>query len=213
MRLGIFGALFLKDLQNFRHSLIPALLFGLPVFLLLGLSSQSGDSSLLAWQSAYWIVFFLAVTSLFYRSFEQENRSRNFSHYFSLRTPRLLIFLSQALSQWMATALLSVFFLSLVFIFWSPQDFELRSLWVSLLVGLAISPMGCLIGLLLHWERDFLFGLFFIPLMSPAILAGHELSFAPQVSWLYLLLAQAVAGGFLSALVFEFFFDELIESQ
>jgi ABC-type transport system involved in cytochrome c biogenesis permease component len=209
----IFASLLKKDFRNLKNSFLPALLMGLPLILVLGMSAQNPSTDMIHWRSAFWVVFFVSSTALLYRSFEQENRSKNYSLYFSIRLPRFLIFLSQSLVQWISCIFLSGVILALVAIFWSPNEAVLSSWGWAILLSAGLCPLGCLLSLLLQFERDFLFALFYLPLASPALLAGYHLSIGYQASWLYALLIFCCLSAFLAAFLFEFFFDELIENH
>lgn len=206
-------ALLLKDLKNLKNTYVPALLMSLPLILILGMSSNEPSTDLVSWRSAFWLIYFISTSALFYRSFEQENRSRNYSLYFSLRLPRWMIFLSQSFVQFFAASLLALSLFIFIQIFWSPSDFSWQPFGWASLVSLSLAPLGCLLSLLLRLERDFLFALFYVPISSPALLAGYQLSLGYQQAWFYSLLIFCVLSLFLSSLLFEFFFDELAEND
>jgi len=204
-------ALLQKDLRNARFILWPALWLGIPLLLILQFSNDQQSFDSVSWKTAYWVAYFFSATAIFYRSFAQEHRFQNFGIYLSFSIPRWKILLSQLLVHSAVLFLLGFIYALLVMIFWSPQNFPWSHLLsVSLLVTLALVPVGTLLGLMLQVEREFLFSIFFMPLVTPLVLAASAMSEAWIWSWSSLILAFLIMGSFLSFFLFEFFFDELI---
>lgn len=205
-------ALLRKDFDNARSSIGPAIMLGVPILLIIQFA-QDADAPKLQWKTAFWLAYFFATTSLFFRSFGLENRSKNFHIYSAFKISRLQIFFSQALVQWASASLLGVIYLGLSFVFWSPEDFNWKILEIVLLASACLAPLGTLLGLILQLEREFLFSVIYLPLSSPVVLGAYSLSAAEfSTTWLYVLLSFCLVSGFLGALIFEFFFDELSQS-
>jgi ABC-type transport system involved in cytochrome c biogenesis permease component len=200
-----------KDFRNARFILWPALWLGVPLLLILQFSIDRFSFESIPWKTAYWITFFFSSTALFYRSFAQEHRFQTFSLYLAFKTPRWQILLSQMLTHIGLLFLLSLFYLLLILIFWSPRELPwVHLLMVSVFVSCALAPFGTLLGLMLQIEREFLFSIFFMPLSTPLVLAAYGLSEGWSWNWMSLVLSFLVIGSFLSFFLFEFFFDELI---
>lgn len=203
-----------KDLKNAYYSFGPALLLGVPLILLIYFA-KSDD---LSWISAFWITFFFSTTSLYYRSFGQENQSRNFLLYVTLRVPRLSIYFSQTIIHILSATLLGYLYFGLSLLFFSPPEFSTYPLCVLIpLVAMALSPLGTLLGLSLQLEREFLFALLYLPLATPVFLAGLHLSQNPDFdlfsAWTRVLIAFILLGSFMTAFLFKFFFDELSQTS
>ncbi|MDB5037574.1 MAG: hypothetical protein JWQ35_1102 [Bacteriovoracaceae bacterium] len=206
-------ALLAKDFRNAHWAFPPALILGIPLLLILNFT-QDNSAEKISWRSALWITFLLSSTSLFFRSFGLENRFNNFQVYTAFRIPKLQIFLSQALIHFVSAFLLGLGYLLFCILFWSPKDLDLLStMGLLALASACLAPMGTLLGLMLQLEREFLFSVIYLPLATPVVLAAYSLSLVDaSTNWLYVLISFLVAGGFISALIFEFFFDELSQS-
>lgn len=209
----MMSALLKKDFRNACQAFGPALLLGVALLLILQLT-QSSDSALrLPWRSAFWLTFFFSSTSLFFRSFGLEHRFKNFHVYTAFQVSRSKIFWSQTLVQMATSTALGAAYLLLVTVFWTPSDLDwLAMIEIILLISAGLSPLGILLGLMLQREREFLFSVLYLPLATPLILGAHETSNEIASSWLYLLVSFTFVSGFLSAFLFEFFFDELSQS-
>lgn len=207
-------SLFQKDLSALRFSLWPAILLSIPLLVILEFTTSSADIEKIRWQPAFWIVFFFCSTNLLFRSFSLEVRNKNFYIYSAAQTPRLQIFLSQTLINTLGLALMGLAQMLILFILWSPQEIDLAShLGVLLLASTSLAPVGTLLGLMLQLEREFLFSLFFLPLAAPLVLAAFNLSMEWSWTWASMMIAFCLISSFLSALAFEFFFDELSQSH
>lgn len=211
--MSLWNALFFKDWENFKHNFGPAVLLGIPLILVMGFSNEVEDGINISWRAAYWLSFFFSSTAIYYRSFGLENRFRVFHVFTALRVKRLPIFVSQAFFQMILGSILGAAYLGLISIFWTPQDLSWPSmLLLSFGASLCMAPVGSLLGLALQWEREVLFSLFFIPYITPLILAVYHLSIERTASWAYLAGIFFVVGSFVSALIFEFFFDDLTQT-
>ncbi len=209
-----FFALVSKDLENAKWAFTPALMLGVPLLLLVEFTQSSSPNERVSWLSAFWISFFIATTSLYFRSFGLEHRFKNFHLYSAIKTSRLQIFMSQTLVHFVSAFLLGLCYLFLCLVFFSPGSIDwMMYLKLIALVSICLSPLGTLLGLMLQLEREFLFSIIYLPLATPVILAAHNLCM-PDASpnWLSVLSIFALAGGFVSAMIFEFFFDELSQS-
>lgn len=208
----LFLTLLQKDARNAKQSLWPAILLGIPLILLLAISNEVEKDQWMSWRTAFWFSFFFSSTALFYRSFGQETYSRNFGIYTAFRVSAKSILASQTLIQFASLLILGIFLGLLTQIFWSAPDFLFVEL-VKLIVlsSLTLAPTGSLLGLLLQNEREVLFPLFYLPFASPVIIGTHSLSSQANSSWMYIIGIFCIVGGFLSFLIFEFFFDELTE--
>lgn len=206
-----FLILLKKDFRNAKQSIGPAIFLGIPLLLILGFGNEIEVDQALSWRSAFWLSFFISVTSLFYRSYGFEHRYQSFLVYKAFRVSKIKIFISQIISHLVAVWLLGFTFLFFTTVLFSPHDLDVKQMALVIFgVSLALAPLGSLIGLLLQFEREFLFALFFIPLCAPVILASHHLSLEDSsASWAWLFGAFILLSGFLSSLLFEFFFDEL----
>jgi len=207
-------ALVLKDWSNAKNSFYPSLLLGLPLILLLSFLDNRTNSNLLHQNQFYWLIYFYSSISVFYRSFGFEHRFHNFHIYRSLDIAPWKVFASQCLAHFGICILIGLAYLIFIPIFWPTENwpiFELLALTAA--IAACQTPLGCLLGLLLQFEREFLFALFFLPIMTPLLLAASQLSEDFYPSWVYILSAFFLAGSFVSALVFQFFFDELTQSQ
>lgn len=212
MRTKRFLSLLEKDTRNALNAFGPALFLGVPLLLVIQFTKSEGYP----WVSGYWLTFFFSTTSLFFRSFGYENRFHTFHTYTVLSVPRLSLFVSQALVHMITINLLGLCYLLLSLLFWSPVSPDWQSvLLLSSLSALALSPLGTLLGLMLQLEREFLFSVIYLPLATPVILSGYSLSlegWSIGSGWAQVLVGFILGGGFLSALIFEFFFDELSHS-
>lgn len=210
-----FLTLLKKDMRNAKQSIGPAIFLGVPLLLILGFGNEIEIDQVLSWRSAFWLSFFISITSLFYRSYGFEHRYKCFHVYKAFRVSKVKIFLSQVLSHLVAVWVLGFAFLFFTNILFSPRDLDLSQMSLLIFaVSLALAPLGSLIGLLLQFEREFLFALFFIPLTAPIILASHHLSLeGSSSSWAWLFGAFILLSGFMSSLLFEFFFDELSQAD
>lgn len=203
-----------KDFLNARSALLPALLLGLPLILILQFTTQETERGPLAWTSAYWIVYFFSAVNLLYRSFSFEHRSQNFILYSAFQIAPIKIFCSQALLHFLSLLFMGLVYLGLIFVFWSFPFHDMERLMTALLLSsLCLAPVGTCLGLMLQTEREFLFSLFFLPLTTPVILGAHALSLEWTTSWGSVLGIFALMGSFVSALIFEFFFDELSQTN
>jgi hypothetical protein len=198
-----------KDLRSLKNAWVPAACLGLPLLLLIQFVGGPQSEKPISWLAAYWFVFFVGAVSLFYRSFSQEFRSRNLGLYTALAVPRWKVFISQSLIHGLSLLGLAGFYGLIVLLFWSAPAAEVFNcgLWIGL-TSMSLVPAGTLLGLLLTHEREFLFSLFFLPLSTPAFLAGSALSMEGSQGWLSVLGILFVLGLFLGLLIFEFFFDE-----
>ncbi|MBN8462823.1 MAG: hypothetical protein J0M01_08405 [Dechloromonas sp.] len=201
-------ALLKKDFRNACASIGPAIMLGIPMLLIIEFTQSS--TSTVSWRSAFWLTYFFGSTALYFRSFGLENRFKNFHFYTAFKISRLKIFLSQAIIQFLAAFLMGCFYLLMTVFFFSPTDLDARH-FVELiaLTSLTLAPIGTVLGLMLQLEREFLFSIVYLPLATPVILASFSLSLGLEGSWLYVLLSFLVGGAFLSAAIFEFFFDDL----
>lgn len=204
-------ALLKKDFRNTLASLGPALLLGIPLLLVMEFTKDA--STPLSWKTAFWIAYFLGSTSLFYRSFSIEHASKTFGIYTAFRVNRLKLWLSQSLLHFAGATLMGIIYSLVAFIFWSPSWAELKEvlIWIPA-ASLVLSPLGASLGLMLQIEREFMFSVFYLPLATPVVLASHELSSHGYSMWALVLVVFGLMGGFISALIFEFFFDELTPS-
>lgn len=209
-----FLTLFKKDLRNLSYAFWPAMLLGIPLLLIIQFAETSSDSQKLPWKTAFWITFFVSTVGLFYRSFGEEHRSKNFQIYSAMKIPRIMIFFSQVLVHALSLFVIGFCYLFLSILFWSPLNTSIgNDLALIALVSFCLAPIGTSLGLALQLEREFLFPLFFLPLSTPVVLAAESLSTDYSTSWLSVLLIFGVVGAFLSAVVFEFFFDELSQTH
>lgn len=208
-----FAALVNKDLKHLKISMGPALFLALPLIFLISIANQSEFDQRFSFRGAFWICFFVASVSLFYRSFGFEIRNKNFGIYSCLRVPRLSVFYSQVLVNFLALLLIGIFYLFLSRLFWSPSDaLSARWIWILLLSCGGLAPLGSLLSLLLYFEREFLFSIIFLPLSIPVFLAAYSLSLEWEAAWLWVLAIYGVLSHFLCAATFEFFFDELTQT-
>ncbi len=202
-----------KDFRNLRLSLGPALFFCLPLLLFLSVGSEFSERPHELANLSFWISYFIALSSLFYRSFSLENRFQSFHIYTALRVPKISIFVSQSLVNFLGAVLIGVCYLSIVQIFWAHSDFDFLNFFpLILVISLALSPLGSLLSLLLQIEREFLFSLFFLPVSTPLFLGALSISHQSEAPWFWVMSIFALISIFLSALLFEFFFDELTQS-
>lgn len=195
-------ALLTKDFRNLKWTLIPALSICVPLLILARVffEHQAGPS--------FWITFFMASIFLFFRSFAQENTSKNFHLYALFRTSRALIFLSQWAVQALCLAILGIFIFLLTHLFWAQGasvQFEMLAL-----ATLALSPLGTFLGLILRSQREFLFILTYITLTTPVILACSQ---EQSSAWLSLVLAYALLLGFSSFSLATWLFDDLTQDD
>ena len=199
-----------KDLKNTFGAMGPAALLGVPLLFVLQWQTDQRPS----WSTGFWTVYFFSLTALFLRSFGAENRYHIFGLYKNLKVSRPMVFWSQVFLNFLASIVLGVLYSLLVILFWSPENFNFGNhlLWITL-VGISLSPLSTLLGLMLHHEREFLFSVVYFPLSTPVILAAYALTDAYQASWLYLLLTFSVVSAFVSAAFFELFFDDLTQSR
>lgn len=205
-------ALLKKDFSALVHALLPALVFCLPLVLLLGFTNEIETGQRMHWRSVLWISFFISSTFLFYRSFYFENRSQNFYIYRALKVPLICVFGSQVLTQSIGCLILGLCAYLLSIVFWSPSDASFGTTFkLLLLCSFSLSPIGSLLGLCMRFEREFLFALFYIPLATPLVLGAHSLHSGSTGAWAPILLIFLIFSLFFSALIFQFFFDELTE--
>jgi len=190
------------------------MLLGFSLLLLLAFTRSSDETNINS-LSHFWVAFFVAASSLFYRSFQSENQNKNFILFTQFSVPRIFIFLSQAFVQTARLFLIGIFYLfALYFLF----QFEIKdfSKWLLILleVSLVIAPLGTLLGLGLQVEREFLFSLIFLPLITPVVLGAYAQSMGeqPQV-WASLIGAFGSISWFVGSLIFEFFFDDLTQNS
>ena len=210
MRLWI---LLKKDLRNLSDALPPALLLGIPLILIIQFANSSSEAQKIEWKTVFWITFFISIVALLYRSFGEEHRSKNFQIYSAFKIPKQIIFISQCISHALSLFIIGFFYLWLSILFFSPSMTDIPSMFALLaVVSVCLAPIGTTLGLALQVEREFLFPLFFLPLCTPVVLAAESLSIEFSRPWLSVLLIFGLVGAFLSALVFEFFFDELSQS-
>jgi ABC-type transport system involved in cytochrome c biogenesis permease component len=203
-----------KDFRNLKSVVLPALFLGIPLILILQFTTESTDQGLIHPLSAYWVVYFFSAVALLYRSFSAEHRYSTFIVYSALGVSRLKIFLSQALFQWIGLVVLGAIYGALIHFFWPSVELDWKvGLTVLALVSLCLAPLGSLLGLMLQTEREFLFSVFFLPLCTPVLLGAHSLCQEWSQAWFSVLAVFALMGGFVSALLFEFFFDELTQSH
>lgn len=211
---SVFISLLKKDIRNAVWAFIPALMLGIPLILILEFTQSSAPQEKISWKAAFWISFFISTTSLYFRSFGLEHRFRTFHLYSAMNISRLSIFVSQSLTHIFSTFFLGLSYLLIVLLFFSPNDLD--ALAITKLIALcsvALSPLGTLLGLMLQLEREFLFSVIYLPLATPVILVAHHLSANPEAPrWLSLILIFTLLSSFLSALIFEFFFDELSQN-
>jgi hypothetical protein len=204
--------LFKKDLRNAKNSFWAGLLLGVPLFLLLAISNQTEPDQFVSWRTAFWFSLFFASTAIFYRSFGLECENQNFGVYSAIKIQPWKILLSQSLVQALSFFLLGSIYILLAILWWSPTDLDLSLFFLILTsVSFTLAPTASFIGLLLQKEREILFPLFYLPFASPVIIGAHILSLGESTTWFYILGIFALVGGFLSFLLFEFFFDELTE--
>jgi len=164
---------------------------------------------------SFWVVFFIGQTSLLYRSFALEHRFQTFHNYTAWGVPSSAIFWSQTLCNWLGGILLGLFYLLLANLFGkSPIALNAEFLLVLVAVNLAMAPLGTLLSLLLQVEREFLFGLFFLPSSVPVFLAALSITEGENpTTWFSVIAIFVLISGGLSAFLFEFFFDELTQSH
>jgi len=210
-----FYALFCKDFSQLRDSGLSALFFGIPIFFLFSMAADFFDRPMNYESLSFWVVFFIGQTSLLYRSFSLEQRFQCFHVYSAWGVPNSSIFWSQTLCNWLGGILLGLFYLLLANLFGkTPLSFNLDFLICLLAVSLAMAPLGTLLSLLLQVEREFLFGLFFLPASIPVFLAALSITEGQNPStWMYILFIFILISGGLSSFLFEFFFDELTQSH
>ena len=208
-----FALLLKKDFRNALSAFGPALLLGIPLLLIIQFTQSTEYFEQVSWKSAFWITFFFSSTSLYFRSFGLENRFKNFQLYTGFRISKLSVFLSQTLIHILTATILGVCYLGLTLLFWSPKEVNLLMMiaLIALTSG-ALSPLGTVLGLMLQLEREFLFSVIYLPLATPVILGTYSLSTDPVSNWLYIVLSFLVGGGFLSAMIFNFFFDDLSQT-
>ncbi len=203
-------ALLFKDFRNALSSFGPACILGVPLLLILQFTK--GDTGIDG-GAAFWVTYFFSSTSIFYRSFAQERRFKNFQIYSAFRVPKLQIFFSQSALHFFLSIAVGAVYLALCFLFWSPFDGEVfKMMGVLALVSACLAPLGTLFGLMLQLEREFLFSVIYLPLATPVILGAHSISLDAGGIWFKILLSFGVLAGFLSALLFEFYFDELSQN-
>lgn len=203
-------ALLLKDFRNARASMPPAILLGVSLLLILEFTQSPLTTERMAWRSAYWIIYFFGVTSLFYRSFGFENHSNTFHIYRSFCISPLKVLLSQCLVHCLSASIIGITYLFMTVLFWSPTDLNWASTLVKIVItSVILSPIGTTLGLMLQMEREFLFSLTFLPLATPVVLGAYALELQSDSAWPWILAIFFVGGCFLSALVFQFFFDDL----
>ena len=207
-------ALLAKDLRNARWAFWPAMILGIPLLLIIQFTQDSSGEKI-SWLSAFWITFFLSSTSLFFRSFGLENRFKNFQIYSALKISKLRVFLSQSLMHFLSVFLLGLGYLVITVLFWSPHEIDWQKiLGILALTSACLAPVGSTLGLMLQLEREFLFSVIYLPLATPVVLGAYSLCLPEHsANWLYVLWSFFLCGSFLSAFVFEFFFDELSQSN
>jgi ABC-type transport system involved in cytochrome c biogenesis permease component len=161
-----------------------------------------------------WVSFFIAASSVFYRSFQAENSNRNFILFTQFRVPRIFIFISQSINQALRLFFIGMTYILILHFLFSFQITDwARWVLVFLEVSLCLAPLGTLLGLGLQAEREFLFSLIFIPLIAPIILAAHAMSLGEQISvWSSITGAFGIISWFISSVIFEFFFDDLTQT-
>lgn len=203
-------ALIQKDFRNAASALPPALLLGIPLLLVIEFTQNPHLSERISWRSAFWVVYFLSSTSLFYRSFGFENRFKTFHIYRSFCVSPLKVFLSQTLMHFLSASLMGICYLIVTVTLWSPADLNWTFLGFMIVATSAIlAPIGTTLGLMLQVEREFLFSLIFLPLSTPVVLGAYSYELQPDSSWPWVLAIFFVGGSFLSCLFFSFFFDDL----
>lgn len=203
-------ALLQKDFFNLKDIFPSAVLLGVPLLLILQFTTSGTEQGLIDPLAAYWAIFFFSSVALLYRSFSLEHRHSTFIVYSAFGVSRLKIFASQALIQFLGLLSLGAIYSGLLLIFWPSLPIDWTNGTAALFLAAAcLAPLGTLLGLLLQTEREFLFSIFFLPLCTPVILGAHSLSTEWTQAWAAVLSVFALAGAFVSALIFEFFFDEL----
>lgn len=209
-----FLALLEKDFKNLKFALPPALFLGIPVLLILGIGNEIEWKQNLSWRSVFWITYFISLAALFYRSFYLENSSRSFNLYRMGQVPLLQLLWSQCLVFFIGSTALAAFFIFASVVFISPRDPQvLELLGVASLTAACLSPLGSFLGLFMQFEREYLFSLFFLGGSTPVILAGHQMSESQQWNWIYLDLIFFLFSAFICSLLFQFFFDDLTQSE
>lgn len=199
-----------KDLKQSREVVGPSFLLCLPLLVLFSLGMDGETHKEMASRVIFWICLFISLISLFYRSFSGENRYGNFHIYTSLRVKASLVFWSQTLLHFLFAFALGIFYWFLSRLL---TGLEADTPYLLLgFVALALAPLGSLLGLMLQMEREFLFSLIFLPLSTPVFLAALSYETTALNSWLYVLGIYATLSLYLSAFLFEFFFDELTQS-
>jgi ABC-type transport system involved in cytochrome c biogenesis permease component len=207
-------ALLQKDLEQLKNTLGPALLFCLPILLLLSMGSEFYDRPQEFALLSFWVSFFLGISSLYYRSFYLEHRFSCFSIYTTLRVPKWMIFCSQSFVNFLGSVLIGFTYSAFVQIFWNIPDFNwAQCLALVAMISLSLACLGTLLSLLLQVEREFLFALFFLPVATPLFLSALSVSLEGQETWIWIMAVFLCLSVFLSAMLFEFFFDELTQSH
>jgi len=199
-----FVLLLKKDLRESLAVVSPAFLMGFSVFILLQLSRDIPHAQ----TSDFWFSFFVSSSALFYRSFSLEHRSQNFAVYRAAGLSLQKLFWSQVIVQMLR--LLSIGFLLVIVL--AAFGLPAASLWpLCLSVGFAMSPFATFLGLSLKAEKEFLFSFVYFPFVTPLVLAGASLSSADsnQSVWWSILILFGLGASFISAVAFEFFFDDL----
>jgi hypothetical protein len=209
-----FLVLVKKDLSQLKNTLGPALLFCFPILLLLSIGSEFHDRPQDFALLSFWISLFLGISSLSYRSFSLEQRYQCFGLYSQLRVPKWMIFCSQSLVNFFSSLLMSAVYLVIMLVFWNLPELSMMSLLPPLvMISISLACLGSFLSLLLQVEREFLFALFFLPLATPLFLAALSLSLKNEQAWIWVMAIFLGLSVFLSALLFEFFFDELTQSH
>jgi len=210
-----FFTLLAKDFSQFRDAGLSALFFGVPIFFLLSMAADFFDRPMNYESLSFWVVFFVGQTSLLYRSFSLEHRYQCFHVYSTWGVPPWSIFWSQTLCNVIGGVVLGLFYLLIANLFGkSLITLDLELFGTLMAVNLAMAPLGTLLSLLLQVEREFLFGLFFLPASIPVFLAALSITEGENpMTWMSILAIFILVAGGLSAFLFEFFFDELTQSH
>ncbi len=210
-----FFTLLAKDFSQLRDAGLSALFFGVPLFFLLSMAADFFDQPMNYESLSFWVVFFIGQTSMLYRSFTLEHRFQSFHVYSAWGVRSSSIFWSQAFCNALGGIILGLFYLLLANLFGKSAMSLSSEFFLTLVaVNLAMAPLGTLLSLLLQVEREFLFGLFFLPASIPVFLAALSITEGENpTTWMSLIAIFILIAGGLSAFLFEFFFDELTQSH